>query len=173
MIVQFGAQYKTLTYWRTSSERPPRWLKLYLFSLKQRRLRQDQDAVFSYLMKIIEKTKLDFSWRKAKAKGWGAVDMSYSEENSNVTLGKLSQWKSTLKEGPRKGRISILTNTENGTRYEPEQLNLTLRAGPALSWGLNQIISSTPTEPKFLCDSTIAESQFRYPKQDGRAPSAD
>lgn len=59
--------------------------------------------------------------------------MSYSEENSNVTLGKLSQRKSTLKEGPRKGRISILTNTENGTGYEPEQLNLTLLAGPALS----------------------------------------
>lgn len=95
---QSGAQYKTLTHQRTSSG-GPRWLELDLFSLKQRRLRQDSNAVFSCLMKIIEQTKSNSSWMST-AKRSGAVDTSYNKGNSNATLWEFSQRKSTLKKAP-------------------------------------------------------------------------
>lgn len=47
---------------------------VFVQSQAEKAIGQDHSAIFSYLMKLTEKTKLDFSWVYT-AKGWGAVNI--------------------------------------------------------------------------------------------------
>lgn len=59
MTVQFGDQYRALPYWIMPSGRMIK--AVFVQSQAEKATGQDHSAVFSHLMKLTEKTKLDSS----------------------------------------------------------------------------------------------------------------
>lgn len=79
-IILDNAQWKATTMLKA----------VFVQSQAQKAIGQDHNSVFSHLMKLTEKTKLDSSCIQSK-RVRDSEYTSYDKENSSVTLGKFSQ----------------------------------------------------------------------------------